>query len=91
MKVADVVCTSGSNGDDMVDVEFDFLLGFTAALALVSIAVKDVFFDFGRDGNSWGFRHFFNAKVRRGRRKGSQRGLSVGGLIRIVDSTSDIV
>jgi hypothetical protein len=59
LQVADVVGSSGGNGDDMVDVEFCFSLGLTAALTLVFVAVKYIFSDFWRDGDSWGFRHFF--------------------------------
>jgi hypothetical protein len=43
----------------MVDVQGDFLVGFTTAFALIVVSFKDVFSDFWRNGNSRGFGHIF--------------------------------
>lgn len=47
----------------MVDVEFGFQIGFTAALTLIFVTFKNVFFYFWRNDNSGSFRHLGIKKI----------------------------
>ena len=42
LEVAEVVAAAAGEGDDVVDFQFGLLAGFTAALALLVVAIEDV-------------------------------------------------
>lgn len=55
VQVANLVVTSASEGDDVVDSEFCFLASFATALTLVAIALEHVVSHFWGNANARGF------------------------------------
>jgi hypothetical protein len=60
LEIADIVLTATGKGNDMVNAKVSFYSGFTAALALIFVTLKNINSYFRWDTNAGSFAHLFS-------------------------------